>query len=273
MLRVSSQRVRHLLRVVPLWLAVGGCAAPDNKDMLHFLRDREHQVSAIEYRLGIPDAVAITAPRIAEIDGGMHRIQPNGKITLKLLGDVKIVGMTAKEVGAKLEVLLGRYYVDPKVAVKVVSYESKKYYVYGEGVGAQSIRYTGRDTLVDAVLTAVPNFLSWTSRVSVTRPARDGRPVRTIVVDVKDMLKTGDWSKNILLEPDDVVFVPPTPVAWFANRVRAILFPFYPLTDLYTGPAYMRDASNVYGSNGSSSSGFSSGGFSSSSGYGGTSGF
>jgi len=244
-MKAVYRRTRMIFAVVAVWGVLGGCA-PKNTDMLHFLRDRQHQVSAIEYRVGIPDGIAISAPRIAEIDGGTHQIQPNGKITLKLLGDVKIVGMTAKEIGAKLEVLLSRYYVDPKVGVEVVSYRSKKYYVYGEGLGAGARPYTGRDTLLDAVFTAVPNFLAWSSRVCVIRPARDDSPVRTIVVDVDAMLKTGDWSTNILLEPDDVVYVPPTVTAWIGHRIHEMLYPVAPLAALYTTPAYLQNADNVY---------------------------
>lgn len=223
-----------------------GCATVNQKDMLHFLRDREHQVSAIEYRVGVPDAIQINAPRVEEIDGTQHRIQPNGKISLKLLGDVKIVGMTAKEIGAKLEVLLSRYYVDPKVNVKVVDYRSKKYYVYGEGIGAGARPYTGKDTLLDAVFQAVPNYLSESDRVSVIRPARDDRPVRKITIDVDKMLKTGDWSKNILLEPDDIVYVPPTPAAWFAKQVHKLLYPVAPAVALYATPAYVGNVNDVY---------------------------
>jgi len=238
-------KTRYMLVVVPFMGTLTGCAV-NNKDMLHFLRDRQHQVSAIEYRVGIPDGIEISAPRIAEIDGTTHQIQPNGKITLKLLGDVKIVGMTAKEIAAKLELLASRYYVDPKVSVRVASYLSKKYYVYGEGLGAGARPYTGRDTLLDAVFAAVPNFLAWSSRVCVIRPARDDSPVRTIVVDVDTMLKTGDWSKNILLEPDDIVYVPPTPAAWIGHRVHELLYPIAPLAALYSSPAYLQNADRVY---------------------------
>ncbi|MDO8630156.1 MAG: polysaccharide biosynthesis/export family protein, partial [Phycisphaerales bacterium] len=176
-----------------------GCAAK-NADMLHFLREHEHQVSAIEYRIGIPDAISITAPRVLEIDGESQRVRPDGKISLRLLGDVKIVGMTAKEVVAKLEVLLSRYYLDPKVDVRVVHYESKKYYIYGMVGGVGPKPYTGRDTLLDAVVKAGTSFLSWTSKVKVIRPAHGDTPVRTLEVNVDKMVKTGDWSSNILLE-------------------------------------------------------------------------
>jgi protein involved in polysaccharide export with SLBB domain len=230
-------------------VAITGCA-PKNADMLHFLREHDHQVAAIEYRVGIPDAIAVSAPRILEIDGESQRIQPDGKISLRLLGDVKVVGMTAKEIAAKIEVLLSRYYVDPKVSVRVANYASKKYYVYGEGIAGGPRPFTGRDTLLDAVFEAVPNFLAWSSRVTVIRPAHGETPVRTIMVDVDDMLASGDWSQNILLEPNDVVHVPPTPAAWLGHKVYEVLFPVGPMVQAYTAPAYLRDLGDVYSNNG-----------------------
>jgi len=235
---------RYLRQIGPVVLICSGCA-PKNSDMLHFLREHKHEVSAIEYRVGIPDGIGISAPRVLEIDGAAQRIQPDGKINLRLLGPVKVVGMTAKEIAAKLEVLLSRYYVDPKVNVRVVAYNSKKYYVHGQaGNGARP--YTGRDTLLDAVFASALDFTSWTSRVKVVRPSRGDRPVRTLMVNVDKMIKAGDWSKNILLEPDDIVYIPPTPGAWLGQRVREILYPFGPAIQAYTAPAYMRDLDDVY---------------------------
>ncbi len=234
----------RLIVVAALW-AVGGCAA-NNADMLHFLREHEHEVSAIEYRVGIPDTIGISAPRVLEIDGEAQRIQPDGKINLRLLGEIKIAGMTAKETAAKLEVLLSRYYLDPKVSVRVLKYASKKFYVYGQANARGPKPYTGRDTLVDAVLNAEVTFLSWTSRVSVIRPAHGERPVRTLQVNVDQMLKKGDWSRNILLEPDDIVYIPPTPLAWVGLRLQEILFPITPAIQAYRAPAEVMDAEDEY---------------------------
>jgi len=234
-------------RVLGLMLVfqAAGCTAK-NADMLHFLRAHEHEVSAIEYRVGIPDGVGISAPRVLEIDGEDQTLQPDGKINLRLLGEVKVVDMTAKEIAAKLEVLLSRFYVEPKVAVRVTGYNSKKYYVHGQ-VGAQGPHpYTGRDTLLDAVLKAGVNFTSWTSRVTVTRPSAGETPIRTIRVDIDQMVKVGDWSKNILLEPDDVVHVPPTPFAWMGQKVQSLLMPVAPAAQLYSTPAQLRDANDAY---------------------------
>ncbi len=233
------------LLVIVLVVTLPGCAAK-NADMLHFLREHEHKVSAIEYRVGIPDAIAISAPRLLEIDGEVQRIQPDGKINLKLLGEVKVVGMTVKEIAAKLEVLLSRYYLDPKVRVRVVRYASKKYYLHGQAAATGPRPYTGRDTLLDAVLMAGVDFRSWTSRVEVTRPAHGEEPVRTIQVNVDKMLKTGDWSLNILLEPDDVVYIPPTPLAWLAQRAQEVIYPVRPALQAYSAPAHLMYADDVY---------------------------
>ncbi len=239
---------RHTLVLLsPVVLVIaGGCRAPSQGDMLSFLRESQHHTSAMEYRVGIPDAIAISAPQILEIHGRGQRLQPDGKITLDLLGEVKIVGMTAKEIAAKLQTLLSRYYVDPKVNVRVTAYASKKYYVTGETVSIGPRRYTGRDTLLDAVLRAGPSFLTWTSRVRVVRPSRDGEAPKTIIVDVDRMIKEGDWSKNILLEPDDVVHIPVTPLAWVGLRIRELLFPVAPVLQAYQMPARVMDANDVY---------------------------
>jgi polysaccharide export outer membrane protein len=238
----------------------GGCSG-NRGDILHFLPEHEHEVSAIEYRVGIPDVIAISSPRVLEIDGEEQPIRPDGKINLRLLGEVKVVGMTAKEITAKLEVLLSRYYTDPKVNVRVVGYNSKNYYVYGQ-VGAVGPRpYTGRDTLVDAVVKAGTSYLSWTSRVKVIRPAHDDIPVRTMLVDVEQMLKTGDWSKNILLEPNDIVYIPPTPAAWLGQKVRGVLLPVAPVAQAYLAPAQIRDMQDAYDDDDDSGTNYYYGGF------------
>jgi len=226
---VNSMRIRTPLLLV--LLAVGGCVS--NQDQIHnWLMEYEQPNSSFEYRVGIPDILQITAPRVPEIDGEMQTIQPDGKLTLRLLGEVRVDGMTAREIAAKLTELLREYYEDPKVQVRVAAYRSQKVYVFGQvggargGVGtanqgnAQAIPYTGRNTLRDTLAEAGLSFIAWRSQVKVIRanPAPDGRHV--ITVDVDRMFAEGDTSLNVLLEPGDIVYVPPTPLGWVGLRIR-----------------------------------------------------
>ncbi len=77
-------------------------------------------------------------------------------------------------------------------------------------------------------------------------PLHGEMPVRTIMVNVDKMLKGGDLSKNILLEPDDIVFIPPTPLAWFSQRLRELIYPISPAVEAYQAPADVIYADEVY---------------------------
>lgn len=245
---VTGRASLHTLGVAALaaMLCLTACGRSKPDDILHFLQQHKHEVSAIEYRTGVPDTIGISAPRILEIDGETQTIQPDGKINLRLAGEVKVAGMTTKEIAAKLQVLLSRYYVDPKVNVRILNYASKKYYVAGQ-VGAPGPRpYTGADTLMDAVMRSGTSFLSWLSHVKVIRPGVTDGERHEIVVDVSRMIKEGDWTKNILLEPNDIVYIPPTPLALVGNKLREVLYPVGPALQTYVTPARVMAAQDVY---------------------------
>jgi len=239
-----------------LWPACG--CATTHEGLLAFIKAHEHEVSAADYTVGIGDVIGISAPRILEIDRSAQIIGPDGKINLRLLGPVKVAGMTEKEVSAKLKVLLDPYYDGPIVQVHVIEYRSKKYYVFGEvssrgsgGGGAVSFggggfAYTGRDTVLDAIANAGLSFIAWRSQIKVIRADPDPSERHEIIVDIDQMVTTGDTRLNVLLEPGDIVFVPPTPLGWIGLRIQEVLFPFQPVIQAYTTPASVIASGEVY---------------------------
>ncbi|MCP4251199.1 MAG: polysaccharide export protein [bacterium] len=226
-------------------LAGAGCANRHDA-LLEFLKEHEHQTTATEYRVGIPDGLGITAPRILEIDGEEQTVGVEGNLALRLLGSVRVVGLTPKEIAAKLEELLEPYYEDPKVQVRLTRYASKKFYVFGEVDSPGPQIYTGKDSVVDALAAASPTFLAWRSQISVIRPHPDPEQAPRIRVDLDHMVQTGDLRLNVLLEPGDVVWVPPTPLGWIGHRIREVLHPFMPVLQAYQFPASFLHATDQY---------------------------
>src|SRR4051812_17057155 len=120
-----------------------------------FHQGTKHQLASREYRVDPPDEIIVKAPNIKELDGQRQKVRPDGKISLNLVGDVYVVGMTPSEINALLKKLVSKYYeADPDVKVEVVA-NSKFYYVFGQGVARQGqFAYTGRDTVVTAMAQA-----------------------------------------------------------------------------------------------------------------------
>jgi polysaccharide export outer membrane protein len=198
-----------------------------HKDLVVFLRAHEHLVSSGRYRVAPPDVISISAPIAPEINDTEEQIRADGKISLRLLGEVKVVGLTPQEIAAKLETLLSRYYNDPKVNVQVTQYVSQKYYVFGQVTTGGPQPYTGRDTVLDALAKAQPTYLAWNSQIKVIRPSADSTFAHEITIDLDKMTQSGDLRLNVLLQEGDVVWVPPTPMGSVGLAVQQVFFPFF----------------------------------------------
>jgi polysaccharide export outer membrane protein len=86
--------------------------------------------SATVYRLGLGDKVRINV--FGEKDlSGEYQVSANGSVTMPLIGDVPAVGLSARELEARLtEKYRGGYLRDPKIVVEV--YDFRPYFVLGE---------------------------------------------------------------------------------------------------------------------------------------------
>src|ERR1044071_2484044 len=87
-----------------------------------FHKATPHQLASREYRVDPPDEIVVKAPSIKELDGVRQKVRPDGKISLNLVGDVYVVGMTPSEINALLKKMVSKYYeADPDVKVEVVA--------------------------------------------------------------------------------------------------------------------------------------------------------
>jgi polysaccharide export outer membrane protein len=222
-----------------------GCQST-HANRVAFLRADEQVVSTGEYMVAPPDAIVIHAPVAPEIDGVAEQVRPDGKIALRLLGEVEVAGLTTDQIAAKLRDLLARYYVEPEVVIDVTRYASQYYYVFGEVRRPGPKPYTGRDTLLHALSEAEPTFLAAKSQIRLVRPGASERESKIITVDLKKMVHSGCAGDNVLLQAGDVIEVPPTPLAWLGLRVRELLFPVQPAVDAYNAPADAILSNRIY---------------------------
>jgi polysaccharide export outer membrane protein len=217
--------------------AAGTGCAKSYTDFSAFVHQPQPLVTATEYRLAPPDEVLIASKRVREINGHRETIRPDGKLTLPLLGSVFVAGKTCEEISAELAQLAHEYYEDADVSVRVISFRSKKVYVFGE-VGLKGpYPYSGSNTVLDVLAQAQPNRLADTSRILVLRPNNEGELIKRMTVDMDKMVQEGDTTLNAVLEEGDIIYVPPTGTARLMLAVNQLLLPINPVASLMSGPA------------------------------------
>lgn len=58
-----------------------------------------------------------------------------------------------------------------------------------------------------------------------------------MVVNMMHMIKKGDMSRNVFLKPDDVIYVPPNPLAAIGLAIQQLLLPIQPAAQTISAPA------------------------------------
>jgi polysaccharide biosynthesis/export protein len=237
---------RSLAIAAFLGFAAGGCTTPTHTELSAFLKAHEHVASGTESRIRPGDLISIRARWIREFDNEGLIVQPDGKISLRLVGDVRVAGLTARETAAKLEELISPYYRDPEVHVLLKQQPSRVFYVFGQVFRRGAQPYTGGDTVLTALATAGTTNIAWRSRVKVIRPNPNEDSVRDLTVNLNSIIEDGDTKLNVMLEPGDIVYVPPTPLGWLGLRVRELLYPVQPAEQIYQSPVDFRDTTDEF---------------------------
>lgn len=227
------------LSVVGLFVHAG-CTSFDKipVDIQTSAKDIENRLEIINgtYRLSPPDAITIDVNDNPELATAVT-IRPDGNIFFPLLGDIYIEGLTPLEIREKIHKLLGRYIKElpeEAVSVQVVGFNSKKVYIYDYGNGITEIPFTGDLTVLDAITQS--GLLSRTANqraIKVIRGESDTveKPQR-LAVNLKEIIKEGKTANNIVLRPNDIIYLPPTILGRVGFVIKDVLNPVQPATQI-----------------------------------------
>ena len=156
------------------------------------------------YRIGIDDELQVSVWHEPELSQGVV-VRPDGMITLPLLNDVKVAGLTTREMQALLTEGLKPFVNEPQVTIIVKTTKSRKVYLIGAVGKPGAYPLTDQLTAVQLVASAGgPGLFAKIGSMYVLRGV-NGKQVR-LAVNYKRALsgKGGD----VVLEPGDMLVVP-----------------------------------------------------------------
>ena len=164
-----------------------------------------------EYIIGPLDQLNIFVWRNPDLSAKVQ-VRPDGRITVPLISDMPAVGKTPAMLADDLRYALSEYIKDPIVSVIVENFSgtsSQQIRIVGATEKPAALPYRAGMTVLDAMISVggLSEFASGNRARLVRVDKRSGRQVE-YRLRLGDLLKNGDVSANVKLEPGDVIIIP-----------------------------------------------------------------
>jgi polysaccharide export outer membrane protein len=168
------------------------------------------------------DVVTITSVNYDELNL-QQQVGPDGRITIPLIGDVLVAGLSPREVKNLLTELLSEYMKKVDITVDVAIRASKAIFVTGEVPRSGILAFTGDQTAFDVMIKVGEKRFADLKRIRIIRA--DPYEPQVFTYNHVAMRSRGDSSTNIQLKEDDIVYVPLTFWGQVNDTIDLILTP------------------------------------------------
>jgi polysaccharide biosynthesis/export protein len=160
-----------------------------------------------DYLIGSGDTLQITVWKEPELSVPTVVVRPDGKITVPLIKEVRVVGLTPRQAEAIIVSGMEKFYTDPNVTVVVLLPTSKKIYLVGairkEGV----LPYTYGMTVLQALAEA-GGLTDYAKKTKIFVLRTENGVEYRMNVNYNEVLRGIRVEQNVVLLPGDTVVVP-----------------------------------------------------------------
>lgn len=159
------------------------------------------------YAIGPGDVLQIDVWRQEDITGE-YTVSGDGEITMPLVGNLRLKGLTASAVQRLLLEKYGEKYLrNPQINVKIKDFQNFKIFVMGAVGKPGEYRFGRKTRLLDALINAGGPTEKAGDRATIFRRTPGGDNLTTISADLRKLFSEEDLSQNIELENGDVLFI------------------------------------------------------------------
>ena len=203
---------KALLTLAASATALAACATdrpPSSLPPASFVSTKE--APGEDYVIGPLDQLNIFVWRNPDLSAKVQ-VRPDGRITTPLISDMPAVGKTPAKLADDMKAALGEYIKDPIVSVIVENFSgtySQQVRIVGATEKPASLPYRANMTLLDAMI-AVGGLNQYAAgnRARLVRYDRKSGKQSEFQLKIARLLKDGDASANVRLEPGDVIIIP-----------------------------------------------------------------
>ena len=157
------------------------------------------------YVLGSSDVISINLTDTDDIDGS-YTIDPNGDIDVPFIGKINVEGLDINKAQDNLILVLGKYYKNPALQIKIEEYNSSKIYILGAVRNQLTINLDQKPIrLIDAAVQADYNPNSQDKLLGSRGLLR--RDNQVYKINLNKVFQSKDPKENFYLKKEDVLFI------------------------------------------------------------------
>jgi polysaccharide export outer membrane protein len=160
-----------------------------------------------DYVIGPGDVLQISVWKEPEATVPAAVVRPDGKITMPLVNEVEVAGLTPAQANKRITDGLAKFITDANVTVVVATISPKKVYVLGAALKAGSVPYTYGMTVLQA-LSEAGGLNDYAKRKKMYILRTENGQARRLDFNYDKVVKGGNMEQNIKLLPGDTVFIP-----------------------------------------------------------------
>jgi polysaccharide export outer membrane protein len=161
-----------------------------------------------DYVLGAGDLLEIKVFETDDLSTTV-RVSSRGFVTLPLLGQVEVKGLSAEETEQKIENLYqAKYLKDPHISVFVKEHVSQRVTLAGEFKNPGTYDYISKGRLLSVMAMGGGLTPNAGKIVQVRRAATDKDKAQLMIIDLNQLIKEGRNDLNIEIKGCDVIYVP-----------------------------------------------------------------
>jgi polysaccharide biosynthesis/export protein len=159
-----------------------------------------------DYLIGPNDVLSVVFWREKDLSAEVV-VRPDGKISLPLLNDVQVGGLTPEQLRLHLADEARRFVEDPVVTVIVKQIANNKVFIVGE-VRQPGPQLLSGPTTVLQLIAMAGGLTDLADRKHIVVTRTEGNQSRSYEFNYSDVVKGKGLAQNILLKPGDTVVVP-----------------------------------------------------------------
>lgn len=203
---IPGPSLRSALVAIAL-IAISGCSSKETLPPAGVLSDSVPPL----YRVGPLDSLNIFVWRNPEMSASTV-VRPDGRLTVPLIEELYVTGLTPSEVARKIEEELAQFVQDPLVTIMVGGFNGtfdQQIRILGAAANPRALPYVANMTALDLMISTggLTDFADGNATTLVRVVDGEQKEYR---VRLDDLVRDGDIGANVTILPGDILIVPET---------------------------------------------------------------